>query len=114
MNTTGEGSKWVDSAPADTSFVTGVPVLMDEVAAVEVVYTGLDKADATVRMKAGNSNDATRARCLTVDPQTMTTANSSILFNISQMGYNYLYLEYDAGSNSAGAINAYLSRKQKS
>ena len=112
--TTSESTAWVKSAPADTSFVTAVPVLMDGKAAVEVVYAGLDAADAYVRIKASNSGDSTRARDLTTLAQTMTTANSSILFNVFDIGYSYLHLEYDAGSNTDGTITAHLSRKQTS
>lgn len=107
-------SKWVDSAPAATSFTTAIPVLMDEMAGVEVVYSGLDAADAYVRLKASNSGDITRARNLTDFASTMVTTNSAILFNIFNAAYHYLHLEYDAGSNTDGAINVYLSRKQKS
>ena len=114
INRQDEGTPWVNSAPADTSFVTGVPVLMDTKASVEVIYSGLDAADATVWMKASNQNNSAAPRCLTPNPSTLTTANSSVLFNISQMGYSYLYLDYDAGSNTDGAITARLVRKETS
>ena len=113
-NKTGQGSLWVDSAPADTSFVTAAPLLMDGRAAVEVVYSGLDAADAYVRLWGSNSGDFTKARCLTDEAATLTTANSAILFNIFEIGYSYLHLEYDAGANTTGSIDADLARKQTS
>ena len=113
-NNQSQSPAWVNSAPADTSFVTGIAVLHEDRAAVEVIYTGLDAADATIRLKASNSNDINRARNLTDDVCTMTTANSSILFNIKEMGFTFLHAEYDAGSNTAGAVTVHLSRKQKS
>jgi len=112
--TSSESSAWVDAADAAVSFVTAVPVMMDGSASVEVVYTGLDAADGWVRLQASNSGDQTRARDLTISAATMTTANSSILFNINEIGYSYLHLVYDAGSNSAGSITARLTRKQTS
>ena len=112
--TASENVAWVSSAQADTSFVTGVPVLMDDRAAIEIVYTGLDAADAWVKLQASNSGDATRARDLASDVITMTTANSSILFNVYQVGYGYIHLVYDAGSNTKGSVTARLTRKQKS
>ena len=114
FNKTGEGNLWVNSAPADASFTTGIELLHDSNAAVEVVYTGLDAADATVRLKASNSNDVDRARNLTAAPSTLTTANSSYLFNIEEANYGYLHLVYDSGSNSAGSVYAYVVRKQRS
>ena len=114
FNRTGQGNLWVDSAPADTSFTTGIDVMIDGRAAVEVVYTGLDAADGYVRLLGSNSGDVLKARCLTGEPTTLTTANSSILFNVFEIGYNYLHLQYDAGANTAGSIDATLSRKQTS
>ena len=114
MNQASQGSIWVDSAPAATSFTTAIAVLHDQRAGIEVIYSGLDAADAYVRLHASNSGDATRARRLTELPATLTTANSSVLFNVTEMGYNFIHLEYDAGANTAGAVDVYLSRKQTS
>ena len=112
--TSSENLAWVKSAAADTSFVASAAVLMDEAASVEVIYADLDAADAYVKLQGGNSGDYTRARDLRDYVTTMTTANSSILFNVSDVSFNYIYLVYDAGSNSKGTITAHLSRKQKS
>jgi len=114
MNLTSQGEPWVNGVDAATSFVASTAVLMDEAAGVEIIYSGLDAADAYVKLQGGNSADITRARDLTDFVTTMTTANSSILFNVSKIGFNYMYLVYDAGTNSKGTITAHLSRKQKS
>ena len=112
--TSSESSAWISAADAAVSFVTAVPVMMDGSASVEVVYTGLDAADGYIRLQASNSGDQTRARDLTISPSTLTTANSSILFNIEKIGYGYIHMVYDAGSNSTGSITARLTRKQTS
>ncbi len=109
-----EVTPWVNAAAADTSFVTGVPVLMDERAAIEVVYTGLDAADAYIQLKGSVSGEIAKARNLTDYASTLTTANSSILFNVGDIGYSWLHVVYDAGANTAGSITIDLTRKQKS
>ena len=105
---------WVNEADAAVSFVTAIPVLHDSAASVEVIYSGLDDVDGTVKLTGSNSGDYTRSRDLTYDVVTMTTANSSILFNVNQIGYGYIHLIYDAGGNTAGTITAHLVRKQTS
>ena len=110
-NSQAEGTPWVNSAPADTTFSVDVPVMIDGMASVEVVYSGLDAADGSIRLKASNSRNSSTARNLTTDAYTLTTANSSIFFNIYGIGYNYLHAMYDPGSNSTGGITLYLARK---
>ena len=106
--------KWVNSAAAGTSFTTSIQVLADYCGSVHCVCSGLDAADGWFRVKGDNSNDASNAENLTTDASTMTTASTGVLFNIDQIGYRYLVLEWDAESNTKGAINVYLTRKQRS
>jgi hypothetical protein len=103
---------WVQSAAAASSFTTMVPVLNDYSASVQVVYKGLDAVDGCIRLKGSNDEVVANAQNLTDDPSTMTTATSSILFNIDRMGFGYLLAEYDAGSNSTGTVSLFLVRKQ--
>ena len=112
--TSTENQPWVNSVSAAASFVTAAPVLMDGSAAIEIVYSGVDGVDGWLRLQGSNSGDQTKAKDLTLAATTMTTAASSILFNVSQIGYGYIHLVYDAGSNTTGTITARLTRKQVS
>lgn len=114
FNQSGQVSAWTSSAPADTSFVTAIPVINDANAAIEVVYKGLDAADAYMRLRASNSGDYLSATPLSETACTFTTAAGFSLFNVKDIGYAYIHAEYDAGSNTDGTVTLYVTRKQQS
>ena len=109
-----EQTPWVDSAPADTSFVTGIPVLMDGSAAIEVVYSGIDATNGNIRLKGSVSGEIAKARNLTDYASTFTATAAAFLFNVSDIGYSWIHVVYVAGSNTAGSVTVDLTRKQTS
>ena len=105
---------WVQSATAAASFTTSIAVEMDYSGSVQLVYKGLDATDATFRLQANNDEVITNSSNLTNTASTLTTAASSVLYNIDKIGFKFLVCEYDAGSNSAGTVSIFRVRKQVS
>lgn len=99
----------VQSLTAGASYTTSFEVLNYNQCAVQLVWSGLDSAVGTFRLKA--SNDGTNWENLTTFPYTMISASDNHLFNMYQIGYGYMQVAYGAVSNTTGTLALKITRK---
>lgn len=99
-------SQFVNAA---TSYTTSFEVLNYNQCAVQVIWSALDTSTGTVRLQA--SNDGSNYQNLTTSPITMTAGASNHMFNMYAIGYAFMAVYYDPGSNTAGTLNIKTVRK---
>lgn len=99
----------VASSSAATSFTTSFEVLNYNQCAVQIIWTSLNTAVGTVKLQA--SNDGTNWENLTALPYTMTSANDNHIFNMYEIGYAFMQVNYAAVSNTAGQVTVKTVRK---
>ena len=101
----------VSAATASTSFTTDVTGQNFDNGAFQVIWTSYVGASASVRLQA--SIDGSNFSNLTVNPTTLSTGSSSILYNITDAGYPVYRVLYDAGTTTAGTLDVWVSRKSR-
>ena len=99
----------VQSVAAGATYTTSFEVLNYNQCAVQVVWSGLDTAVGTVRLKA--SNDGTNWENLTTFPYTMASATDNHIYNMYSIGYAFMQVVYNAVSNTTGTIAIKTVRK---
>lgn len=98
------------SIAASASFTTNFHVFNYSNAAIQVIWSGLDATNGTVRCRASNKL-AGNYQNLTANPVTLTTAAGEHIFNIYDIGYGYIQLYYDNASNTTGSFEVVSVRK---
>lgn len=95
---------------AAASYSTALEVQNYSNAAVQVIWSGVDATNGTIRCKASNRY-TTDFQNLSQYPITMVASAGNHMFNIYDIGYSYLQIYYDPGSNTAGTIDLVATRK---
>lgn len=95
---------------ASVSFTTQLEWTNHDSGAIQVVWSGINGTDSTVRLRG--SSDGSNWSNLTADPTTLTTAGNQ-LFNFlgGAVGYEYVQVYYVAATSTAGTITTTANRK---
>lgn len=97
------------SIPASNSYTTSFEVLNYNQCAVQVIWSGLNATNGSVRLLA--SNDGVNYQNLTTNATTMVSATDNHIFNMYSIGYGEMRVYYSPGSNTTGLINIKTLRK---
>lgn len=103
------------SITASASFTTFIPVLNYQLGSIQVVYSGMDTDVGVINIRGSNDQNPVAASKtwsqLNDTAVTLTSACDNKLFDITDIGYEYLQLQYKAVSNTTGQLSIYSTLK---
>jgi hypothetical protein len=97
---------------ADTSFTTGFSVENNDMAAIQVIWSGLDSSSSFLRLNARVRPAAVYCG-LAASTHTMASGADHVLFNWAIAPFDDLQVEYDAGSATTGTLTIYACMKSR-
>ncbi len=96
---------------AAVSFTTQLEWTNHDSGAIQVVWSGINANNGTVRLRA--TVDGSSWCNLTTDPTTLTVSSGNQVFNFTggDIGFESVQVVYVAASNTVGTITATANRK---
>lgn len=96
---------------AAVSFTTQLEWTNHDSGAIQVIWSGLNATNGTVRLRA--TVDGSSWDNLTTDPKTLTVSSGNQIFNFTggDIGFENVQIVYAAGSNTVGTVTALANRK---
>ncbi len=102
-------SQVVSAAGAATSFTTDITINNFDNGSVQVVWAGIDGVASTFKLQG--SINGTDFSDVSAGATTMNTAASSVLYDITHAGYQWLRCVYVAATSTTGTINVWVEKK---
>lgn len=110
----------ISGQSGSASFTTQFATLNYQLGSIHVIYSGMDTETGTIQIRGTNDlvarTSPATAKWSALVPAVTTLVSScdNRLFNISDLGYNYVQLQYVANSNTTGTLNGYATLKSYS